>query len=508
MKIGLTYLKGAVPGFEEFGNLPTNLVKSNGLINGLPAHNELDAMILPGGTLIESNSMDDELFNEIKLMANEGKPIIGICAGYQVLGNKIDIGRKSPTPIIKEGLGILDVEFSPLISNDRIIAEVASKCFLTDNVNDDITGFHCHTYGNVEGNAKTLFYSPIKRMNYGDNENKIISGSVSDDGNVIGTMIHNILDENPQIVNNLFKFLDADEKDIESIYNNNKKLLKDLNQELGVESNIPIKELSLNDNNPLNKFKKNKNEVPPCLIIGSTGSDSGKTFVCTGLAGALRRQGLNVAVLKVGPDVRDTVPSLYLTNGKMEDYTSIKIGHLGWMDIKDILNKLKTSIYDIVLIEGVMSVFTGLLNEKVPYSAAEIGISSNIPMLLMSGVNKGGIESAAVDLASHAKMLKKLGIDVKGILFNKVYDMNIFNNIVPYIKKETGINEVLAIPKVKLEERGGTPEIEIRYDLFSIVALNVIEEYLNIEKIANMSSKPIFNRYLSFNEIKTYFKYQ
>ena len=64
MKIGLTYLKGAVPGFEEFGNLPTNLVKSNGLINGLPAHNELDAMILPGGTLIESNSMDDELFNE------------------------------------------------------------------------------------------------------------------------------------------------------------------------------------------------------------------------------------------------------------------------------------------------------------------------------------------------------------------------------------------------------------------------------------------------------------
>jgi len=133
LKIGLTYLKGAVPGFEEFGNLPTNLVKSNGLINGLPAHNELDAMILPGGTLIESNSMDDELFNEIKLMANEGKPIIGICAGYQVLGNKIDIGRKSPTPIIKEGLGILDVEFSPLISNDRIIAEVASKCFLTDN---------------------------------------------------------------------------------------------------------------------------------------------------------------------------------------------------------------------------------------------------------------------------------------------------------------------------------------------------------------------------------------
>ncbi|MDD4594906.1 MAG: DJ-1/PfpI family protein, partial [Methanobacteriaceae archaeon] len=101
MKIGLTYLKGTVPGFEDFGNLPTNLIKSNGLINGLPIHKELDALIIPGGTLIESNSLNENIFKEIKLMAKEGKPIIGICAGYQILGNQIDIGRNSPSPIIK-----------------------------------------------------------------------------------------------------------------------------------------------------------------------------------------------------------------------------------------------------------------------------------------------------------------------------------------------------------------------------------------------------------------------
>jgi cobyric acid synthase len=506
LKIGLAYIKGAVPGFEEFGNIPTNLIKSNGLINGLPAHEELDALILPGGTLIESNSIKDNIFNEVKLMALEGKPIIGICAGYQILANQIDIGRKSKTPIIKKGLGLLDVEFSPLISNDRIIAEIANKCFLTDNINENITGFHCHTYGNIKGNAKTLFYSPIKRMNYSDNENKIISGSVNDDGNVIGTMIHNILDENPQIVNNLFNFLDASEKDIISIYKRNKELLKDINNEIGIESKIFIEKLSKEDkNNPFSKFKKNKNEMPYCLLIGSTGSDSGKTFITTGLAGALRRQGLNVAVLKVGPDIRDTVTSLYLTKSKMEDYSSIKIGHLGWMDIKEVLTKLKDSKYDIVLIEGVMSVFTGLLNKKIPYSAAEISISSNIPMLLISGVNKGGIESAAVDLASHAKVLEKLGINVKGILFNKVYDMNIFNKIVPYMKKETGINEIFSLPKIKLEERGGTPEVEIRYDLFSILALNTIQKELNIEKIAKMASKPQFNKYLTLKDIEKVF---
>ena len=61
-----------------------------------------------------------------------------------------------------------------------------------------------------------------------------------------------------------------------------------------------------------------------------------------------------------------------------------------------------------------MSVFTGLLNEKVPFSAAEIAMSSNIPMLLISGVNKGGIESAAVDLVAHANMLEKFGVNAFG----------------------------------------------------------------------------------------------
>ena len=30
-RIGLAYVSGAVPGFEDFGNLPTDIVKENGL---------------------------------------------------------------------------------------------------------------------------------------------------------------------------------------------------------------------------------------------------------------------------------------------------------------------------------------------------------------------------------------------------------------------------------------------------------------------------------------------
>lgn len=218
-RIGLAYVSGAVPGFEDFGNLPTDIVKENGLVDGLKASEELDALIIPGGTLIESNSIDMGLNSEIKKMARDGKPIIGICAGFQLLSNQIDIGRKSPVPIIKEGLGLIDVNFSPLITSDRVKAKVIDNSFFVKNQKEDVDGFHTHTYGKVEGDAKPLFYSQVQRMNYGDtNKDKqynIFSGACNDDGNVIGTMIHNILDENSVLVKNLLEQIDA--KDIDDI---------------------------------------------------------------------------------------------------------------------------------------------------------------------------------------------------------------------------------------------------------------------------------------------------
>lgn len=490
-KIGLAYVKGAVPGFEEFGNLPTDIVKENGLVNGNKASKELDALIIPGGTLIESNDINMDLNQEILKMANQGKPIIGICAGFQLLSNQIDIGRKSEVPIIKEGLGLIDVEFSPLITSDRVVAKVYDNSFLTKNQNEDVKGFHTHTYGKVVGDAKPLFYSKVQRMNYGDTNKagdyNIFSGACNDDGNVIGTMIHNILDENPIIVENFLNQIDA--TNVEEIYNRNKSVKEHIQSEVGIGTNIKIPQIKIN-------------EKPKFLMIGSNGSDSGKTFILTGLAGALRKKGYKVALLKVGPDVRDIIPGLYLTKDYMNDFSSIKIGHLGWSDIESTIAKLNSSDYDIVLIEGVMSVFTGLLNEKVPFSAAEIAMSSNIPMLLISGVNKGGIESAAVDLVAHANMLEKFGVDVKGILLNKVYNENIFDNVVPYIRNNSNVNEVLSVGKLKLKTRGFTPEIEIRYDLFTKAALDLVEESLDINKIADMAKEVKFNRIIPFEEIK------
>lgn len=491
-RIGLAYINGAVPGFEDFGNLPTDIVKENGLVDGMKASQELDALIIPGGTLIESNDINMDLNREIKKMAREGKPIIGICAGFQLLSNQIDIGRKSPVPIVKDGLGIIDVNFSPLITSDRVKAKVFNNSFFVKNQNEDVDGFHTHTYGKVEGDAKPLFYSQVQRMNYGDTNEKgeynIFSGACNDDGNVIGTMIHGILDENPILVENLLEQIDA--TDIDNIYNRNAEVKKYLQSEVGIHTGIKVPEIK-------------HDKKPKYLMIGSNGSDSGKTFILTGLAGAIRRKGYKVALLKVGPDVRDIIPGLYLTKGKMEDFASVKIGHLGWKDIESTINRLNSSDYDIVLIEGVMSVFTGLLNEKVPFSAAEIAMSSKIPMILATGVNKGGIESAAVDIVAHANMLDNLGIDVKAVLLNKVYNETIFETVVPYIKNNTNVNKVLKLPKLKSADmRGFIPEVEIRYELFTSHAMDLIENNLDIDEIIAMASEVEFEKIYTFDEIK------
>ena len=492
-RIGLAYVSGAVPGFEDFGNLPTDIVKENGLVDGNKASKELDALIIPGGTLIESNDINMPLNSEIRKMARDGKPIIGICAGFQLLSNQIDIGRKSPVPIIKEGLGIIDVNFSPLITSDRVKAKVFDNSFLVKNQTEDVDGFHTHTYGKVEGDAKPLFYSKVQRMNYGDTNEKgdynIFSGACNDDGNVIGTMIHGILDENPVLVENLKNQIDIE--NLDEIYDRNKDVKKFLQSEVGINSGIKIPQIT-------------PNKKPKYLMIGSNGSDSGKTFILTGLAGAIRKRGYKVALLKVGPDVRDIIPGLYLTKGKMEEFASVKIGHLGWKDIESTINQLNASDYDIVLIEGVMSVLTGLLNERVPFSAAEIAMSSKIPMILATGVNKGGIESAAVDIAAHANMLDNLGVDVEAILLNKVYNENIFDTVVPYIRENTKVENILKLPKLKSADmRGFIPEVEIRYELFTSHAMNLIEENLNIEEIISMAREVEFEKIYSFDEIKS-----
>ncbi len=505
-RIGILNVKGSLPNFEDFGKLPTHLLNDNGLVGGQKAHQVLDGLIIPGGSIVESESITPEVERVIRKMDAQGKFILGMCSGFQVLAHKTDIGRKSPCPVEREGLGILDVTFHPLIGTDRVEAEVADDSFLTTGMKGkSVTGFHCHTYGDIRGDAPPVLFSQVKRTDYTDNPRKILAGVRNDEGNVVGTMIHGSLDENPSLVNNILNYLDTDEEETKQIYQANQELLKKIKGEIGIgldiyadyrlSSNMDGLHQPISGNNPENV------EIPPFLMIASTGSDSGKTFLTTGMVGALRRKGYRVGVLKVGPDTRDLVPALYLNKERMVNFSSIKIGGLGWKDLKEIINTLKGKKYDLILIEGVMSVFTGLLNEKTPFSAAEIALAGNIPTIMVTGCNKGGIETAALDLASHLEMMEKLGIKTVGAILNKVYHEEIAKNASRYIKKSTGLDWVARVPKAQLAARGGTPEVEIKLEDFCQKAMETVEQHLDVEEIMKMAKKPEFTGYRPYSDI-------
>ncbi len=311
-RVGLIYLPGALPCFEKFGNLPTDLVREDALVSGKPASEVLDMLIIPGGSLVESQSLKENVTREIVKMAETGKFVLGICSGFQILGKATDIGRLSSAPIMREGLGLLDAEFKPLICTDRVKATVVGKSFITGEVGGEVTGFHCHTYGNVilHKEAKPILISHAKRINYHTETQELISGITNKQGNVVGITIHALLDNNPLIIQSITKSLEISPKELQAIRATNSKLMKEIKSEIGISTNIKSK-----------SNKANASKHPSLLLITATGSGSGKTFIVTGIAGALKKKGLNIGVMKVGGDIRDAVPALYLIKEPIMNYS-------------------------------------------------------------------------------------------------------------------------------------------------------------------------------------------
>jgi cobyric acid synthase len=478
-------LPGALPCFEEFGNLPTDLVRENALVKGKPASEALDMIIIPGGSLIESKTINNQVAREIRKMADTGKLVLGICSGFQILAKNTDIGRRSPTPINREGLGLLDAEFKPLICTDPVTATITGKSFLTDKTGNEVTGFHCHTYGDITlgKQAKPILTSHVKRVNYRNNPQNLISGITNKKGNVVGTTIHALLDQNPLIIQGITKTLDINPQQLQKIKATNSKLLNKIKNEIGISTNLT----------PQGKTTK-KTKNPTILLVTSTASGSGKTFIVTGVAGALKKQGAKLGILKIGGDIRDSVPALYLTKEPIKSYSSIKIGHSGWKPFTEAIEEAKQN-YDLILIEGAMNTFTGLLIDNVerPTSTAEVAAALEAPTIIVVACKNEGIEGAIVNTLNYVNLMKHLGIKVEGVILNKVHTSYLTDEIKLFMEKafETaGVKLLGIVPHVDLEGRGAIPEVEIRYEEFCAKALETAEHSINLDALTQLAKPP------------------
>lgn len=461
--------------------MPTDLVSEDGYVGNTPASEALDMIIIPGGSLVESRTIKGKLEREIIQMADAGKIVLGICAGFQVLANGTDIGRLSTTPIIRKGLGLIDAEVVPLICTDQVKATIVGASCLTDAVGKEVTGFHCHTYGKVvlHRNAKTILVSHPARVDYFKPAQDLISGVSNCRGNVVGIFLHALLDQNPVIIEGITKSLNITAQELKEVKAANVKLQGRIKSELGIATNIHVKTAA-------------HTKPTRTLLVTALGSESGKTFIVTGLAGTLKKRGINVGVVKIGGDIRDAVPALYLIKEPMRGYSSIRIGKSGWEWPFEALEKASKD-YEFVIIEGAMSAFTGLLYTlgKRPFSTVEVAAFLGVPTLVVASCNKEGIEGGVVSTLNYVKLLKSLGVKVVGVVLNKVHVSYLTDELRQTIQqayKNAGVELMGIVPRVEAEGRGAIPEIEIKYEEFGAKAVETVESSVDVSKIIEVAA--------------------
>jgi adenosylcobyric acid synthase len=159
-----------------------------------------DLIILPGtkNTIGDLEHIKEQgIADAIIDLAKTGTMVIGICGGYQMLGRVIRDPENAESKTLETGgLGLIDV--STLFRTQKNTYQVKatlhdrrSGIFKSLNTDNEITGYEIHMGETELLNGTAPFLKIIERSN---KEVCMDDGAVSSDGNVIGSYLHGIFD--------------------------------------------------------------------------------------------------------------------------------------------------------------------------------------------------------------------------------------------------------------------------------------------------------------------------
>lgn len=156
----------------------------------------------------------------------------------------------------------------------------------------------------------------------------------------------------------------------------------------------------------------------PAVVIAAPASGSGKTTLATGLIGALRRAGHRVAPFKVGPDYIDPGYHGLAAGRPGRNLDPVLVG----VDRVVPLYEHGARDCDIAVVEGVMGLFDGRIDDNRAAAVAE-GSTAQVAALL------GAPVVLVVDARGHSQSLAALlhgfatfdsGIRLGGVILNRV----------------------------------------------------------------------------------------
>jgi adenosylcobyric acid synthase len=156
-----------------------------------------DVLILPGS----KNTIPDLLWLRqngwepvIESHAAAGKPLVGICGGFQMLGREIHDPHHTESDIeFVPGLNLLD--FTTVLEREKVTrqatARFAKPHCLSSNAGDPLfRGYEIHLGETLIGNGTQPLFQ-LRRL--GDEESHH-DGAISAGGHVLGTYLHGLFD--------------------------------------------------------------------------------------------------------------------------------------------------------------------------------------------------------------------------------------------------------------------------------------------------------------------------
>jgi cobyrinic acid a,c-diamide synthase len=222
------------------------------------------------------------------------------------------------------------------------------------------------------------------------------------------------------------------------------------------------------------------------VVIAGTGSGVGKTTITIGLMAALKKKGYEVQGFKCGPDYIDPTYHTAVTRRPSRNLDS-------WMLNEEIVKEIivrGSKGADISIIEGVMGFYDGKDPKSNKGSTADISVITKSPVILV--VNCASMARSAAAIVKGFQCFSE-GINIVGVIVNRVGSENHFNLVKTAIELECGVPVIGYLKReldIEIPERhlGLVPSIERgELDSFFDRLGDFVLETVDIEKMLDLS---------------------
>lgn len=153
----------------------------------------------------------------------------------------------------------------------------------------------------------------------------------------------------------------------------------------------------------------------PRLVVAAPGSGHGKTTVATGLMGALRAEGLEVAGFKIGPDYIDSGYHALATGRPGRNLDPQLCSEAAMVPLL-LHGAAAPAPSDIAVIEGVMGLFDGAIGGQGYASTAHVATLVDAPVVLVLDISSVSRTAAAI---VHGLHTFDPAIRLSGVILNK-----------------------------------------------------------------------------------------